>query len=360
MRPTRTGMRKSSGMVVLALDWLDTAVRVGIRWLVYAHALTKRRDPDGTVSFSLILVVGAQTTRGPAMVLSRQPQRPPRHGLHPSLHRLRTPTGPACGTVVLSAMRGLRLTVQRHLSPPLGRAGLPARPALVVQSLPGQGRSTAARRDFLPVPAVLPGVGGRPVRAQCRLPESVPDPGPAGLRGGRRHPVAARAGGGSGPDARPVGRSVGIAGVDETRLSIGGVKCPVAVVLGSKGERLDLRLSGPSFDRGGWFQHLAARGAQGLMTDDDPVYELALGGGRVWTASRTSCTCSAPSGGTSGVSTGMPRSPGPDPAADPATSGMGTTGGGRPGAPGTVVVGGTGVGTPGLGGAQAAHSVLKL
>ena len=64
--------------------------------------------------------------------------------------------------------------------------------------------------------------------------------------------------------------------VDETWLSIGGEKRPVAVVLGPGGERLDLRLSGPGFDWGGWFTDLAARGVQGVTTDDDPVYGPAL------------------------------------------------------------------------------------
>ena len=50
----------------------------------------------------------------------------------------------------------------------------------------------------------------------------------------------------------------------------------MAVVLGPKGQRLDLRLSGPGFDWGGWFTDLAARGVQGLTTDDDPVYGPAL------------------------------------------------------------------------------------
>ena len=59
--------------------------------------------------------------------------------------------------------------------------------------------------------------------------------------------------------------------VDGTWLSIGGVKRPVAVVLVPKGARRDLRLSGP-----GWFTVLAARGMQGLTTDDDPVYGPAL------------------------------------------------------------------------------------
>ena len=60
--------------------------------------------------------------------------------------------------------------------------------------------------------------------------------------------------------------------VDETWLSLRGVKRPVAVVLGPKGERLDLHLSGPGFDGGDWFTNLAARGVQGMTTDDAPVY----------------------------------------------------------------------------------------
>lgn len=50
----------------------------------------------------------------------------------------------------------------------------------------------------------------------------------------------------------------------------------MAVVLGPKGERLDLRLSGPGFDWGGWFTDLAQRRARVLTTDDAPVYGPAL------------------------------------------------------------------------------------
>ncbi len=64
--------------------------------------------------------------------------------------------------------------------------------------------------------------------------------------------------------------------VDETWLSIGGAKRPVAVVLGPTGERLDLRLSGPGFDGGDGFTDLAQRGARILTTDDAPVYGPAL------------------------------------------------------------------------------------
>ena len=86
--------------------------------------------------------------------------------------------------------------------------------------------------------------------------------------------------------------------VDETWLSIGGAKRPVAVVLGPKGERLDLRLSGPGFDWGDWFTDLAARGVQGVTTDDAPVQDRPWTR-RDWTASRARCTCSAPWAGTS-------------------------------------------------------------
>ena len=64
--------------------------------------------------------------------------------------------------------------------------------------------------------------------------------------------------------------------VDETWLSLGGVKRPGAVVLGPKSARLDLHLSGPGLDWGGWFTDLAARGVQGVTTDDDPVHGPAL------------------------------------------------------------------------------------
>ncbi len=48
------------------------------------------------------------------------------------------------------------------------------------------------------------------------------------------------------------------------------------MVLGPKGERLDLYLSDPGLDWGGWFTDLAERGVRGLTTDDDPVYDSAL------------------------------------------------------------------------------------
>ncbi|MCY4521402.1 MAG: hypothetical protein OXC13_11565 [Caldilineaceae bacterium] len=50
----------------------------------------------------------------------------------------------------------------------------------------------------------------------------------------------------------------------------------MAVVLGPQGERLDLRLSGSGLDWADWFAVLAARGVQGLTTDDDSVYGPTL------------------------------------------------------------------------------------
>ena len=90
--------------------------------------------------------------------------------------------------------------------------------------------------------------------------------------------------------------------VDETWLSIEGAKRPVAMVPGPEGERLDLRLSDPGFDRGGWFTDLAERGVRGLTTDDDPVQGRPWRR-QAWTGSRAPCTGSAPWDGTSGPST---------------------------------------------------------
>ncbi|MCY4522682.1 MAG: hypothetical protein OXC13_18150 [Caldilineaceae bacterium] len=51
--------------------------------------------------------------------------------------------------------------------------------------------------------------------------------------------------------------------MDETWLPTGGNHRLVGVVLGPKGEQLDLRLAGPGFDGKGWFKHLETRGARG-------------------------------------------------------------------------------------------------
>ena len=77
------------------------------------------------------------------------------------------------------------------------------------------------------------------------------------------------------------------------------------MILGLKGERLDLRLSGPGFDWGGWFTVLAKRGVRGVTTDDDPVQGRPWTR-RAWTGSRAPCTCNAPWAGTSGASTRIP------------------------------------------------------
>ena len=50
----------------------------------------------------------------------------------------------------------------------------------------------------------------------------------------------------------------------------------MAVVLGLKGKRLDLRSAGPGFDWGDWFTDLERRGVRGLTTDDAAEYRPAL------------------------------------------------------------------------------------
>ncbi len=50
----------------------------------------------------------------------------------------------------------------------------------------------------------------------------------------------------------------------------------MALVLGPKSERLDLRLSGPGLNWADWFTVLTQRGVRSMTTDDDPVYGLAL------------------------------------------------------------------------------------
>ena len=115
--------------------------------------------------------------------------------------------------------------------------------------------------------------------------------------------------------------------VDETWLSLGGVKRPVAVVLGPEGERLDLRLSGPGFDWGGWFTDLAARKVQGVTTDDDRSTGRPRGVGSGPAAVHRA---QAAHRGTAHprYRRGRPNPLGPGPAAPPATPGPGTTAGG--------------------------------
>ena len=50
--------------------------------------------------------------------------------------------------------------------------------------------------------------------------------------------------------------------VDEPRFPIEGARRLVAVILDPKGERLDLCLSDPGFDWGGWFTVPAQRGVR--------------------------------------------------------------------------------------------------
>ncbi len=193
------------------------------------------------------------------MVLLRQPQRPPRRGLHPSPCRPRTPTGLARGTVRLPPMRRLRLAPQRHLCPRPGGPGAPA-----------------AGRNRSPTAPGLPGAGDVPVCAQRPFPGLVRilDLLGCGVGAATLWQDVQAVAPGRMPD--PQATLPPWVEVDETWLSIDGEKRPVAVVLGPKGERQDLRLSGPGFDWGGWFTVLAARGVQGVTTDDDPVYGPAL------------------------------------------------------------------------------------
>ncbi len=73
-------------------------------------------------------------------------------------------------------------------------------------------------------------------------------------------------------DSRPHARPAGVAGSGQDLAA--HRQCPAP---GGRGPgRRDLHLSGPGFDWGGWFTRLAPRGAQGLTTDDNPVYGPAL------------------------------------------------------------------------------------
>ena len=57
---------------------------------------------------------------------------------------------------------------------------------------------------------------------------------------------------------------------------------------GPKGERLDLRLSGPGFDWGRWFTVLEQSGVRGMTPNDDPVQYSAL---KAPDLDRQPCTC---------------------------------------------------------------------
>ena len=73
---------------------------------------------------------------------------------------------------------------------------------LTMPSLQQQRLAPAVQRD-------LPGTGGQAnpsVHRPRRLPGPVPHPGPVWLRGGCRHPVARRVGGGPRPGTRPTDR----------------------------------------------------------------------------------------------------------------------------------------------------------
>ena len=130
-------------------------------------------------------------------------------------------------------------------------------------------------RDYPPA-LVLPGAGDGSVCAQRQFPGLVRILDLRGCGVGTATPsrdVQAVAPGWI-PDPQ-AGLPPGVE-VDETWLSIGSAKRPVAVVLRPKGERLDLRQSDPGFDWDGWFMVLAKRGVQGVTTDDAPVYGSGL------------------------------------------------------------------------------------
>ncbi len=103
----------------------------------------------------------------------QQPKKPLRLGFilvpaYPERQRA-WPDDPGC----LLPLRGLRLSAQRHLSPPFGRPRPPVRPALAVQGLPGQCLAPTARRDLQAATIDLPAPGDRPVRALCQFPGPV-------------------------------------------------------------------------------------------------------------------------------------------------------------------------------------------
>lgn len=65
-----------------------------------------------------------------------------------------------------------------------------------------------------------------------------------------------------------------------------GTAAPIPVVMGRGCEQLDLRLTGPDFDRHGWFRDLTAYGTAYVVTVNDPpvvrcLQRLAPG---IWTA----------------------------------------------------------------------------
>ncbi len=80
----------------------------------------------------------------------------------------------------------------------------------------------------------------------------------------------------------PAGR-VRIVGVDETWLRVRGKSRPVRVVVGRDGRMVGLKLTGPGFDYGQWFQELAEQlGVAVVVTDDaseyaGPIADAGLG-----------------------------------------------------------------------------------
>ena len=152
--------------------------------------------------------------------------------------------------------------------------------------------------------------------------------------------------------------------VDETWLFLGGAKRPVAVVLGPKGERLDLRLSGPGCD---WRAGSRAWPRAGCGADDRRRPGLRTGPGDGGPRRRHAQVAGYAERHHAGPGAVAKRTchkvdpyltfntvTGPGPAAHPATPGPGTTAGSGARPAGSPENGEAGPRAPAAGGAQAA------
>ena len=265
----------------------------------------------------------------------------------PSPCRPRRPTGAARQSGCLPPMRGLCLAPQRHLCPRAGRLGQTASATLAVQGLFGQCLAPVAHQRPQAFRELVTAMYVHSVsfRGLVRLLDLLGcGVGAATLWRDVQAVAPGRA-----PD--PQAKLPSWVEVDETWLSLGGEKRPVAVVLGPKGARLDLRLSSSGFDWGGWFTDLAARGVQGLTTDDDPVYGPAL---ETAGLDRQKCAVARRTCHKVDPYLTFNTVTGPGPATDPATPGPGATTGGGARPVGALGSGDAGPRAPAARGAQAA------
>ncbi|MYC63619.1 MAG: hypothetical protein F4X16_12465 [Caldilineaceae bacterium SB0661_bin_34] len=142
--------------------------------------------------------------------------------------------------------------------------------------------------------------------------------------------------------------------VDETWLFIEGVKRPMAVVLDPKGERLDLRLSGPGFDSSRSWPRARYRELRPTTTRSTPGSgDSGSGPATVRRAHAAHRETAYP-----GYRRRRPAPPGPGPAADPATPGPRTTAGGGTSPAGTLGGGDAGLCRSAAGGAEAVVAPL--